>query len=352
MTKSRGNEDDWKIFLGDNSSPHDGISRLPPPPNWRSFRYGSDIEIDDRYSEQLIALTSQDHQDQVRGATFYIHSNQQQVVDAINAALYLRRPLLVTGQPGSGKTSLAYAIAYQLKLGPVLMWPITVRSSLQEGLYQYDAIARLQDTQLSSQRPNSEEKSDIGNYLRLGSLGTAFLPSPYPRVLLIDEIDKADINLPNDLLNLFEEGGYEILELVRLAKQSPRVNVFTADGIEAFITNGCIQCDEFPLVILTSNGERDFPPAFLRRCLRVQMPSPSADDLKLIVQSHLKTEGLDKNIEALIGEFVHRRDDREESLATDQLLNTVYLLAQRRNIDLETLQNLLLKSLTSSEDYA
>jgi MoxR-like ATPase len=346
MTKSNKNVRDWKIFLG-SGKPHSRIKYLPNPPNWRKFREDSAIEVDDLYYRQLMELASHNYRDLKRGQTFYLHSTQEQIIDAINAALYLRRPLLVTGRPGSGKTSLAYAIAYELQLGPVLMWPITVRSSLSEGLYQYDAIARLQDVQLLSNRMVGENNHNIGDYLRLGPLGTAFLPNRHPRVLLIDEIDKADINLPNDLLNLFEEGRYQIPELVRLAKKTPAINVFTTDGIEASIMNGDVQCAEFPLVILTSNGERDFPPAFLRRCLRVNMPSPSAQELHAIVRMHLGTEGLDDEIVALIYKFLDIQNNTEGGLATDQLLNTVYLLAQGNNQSFENLQDLLLKSLTS-----
>lgn len=362
MRKDMDEKRDWRIFRGGQQTPHERIYKgdLPDPPIWRSFSGGSldDIPDDESYRSKLMDLAAENWRDQKRGQSFYLQTSQEkqeQVIDAVNAALYLRRPLLVTGQPGSGKTSLAYAVAYQLMLGPVLMWPITVRSTLQEGLYQYDAIARLQDAQLSIKQSDQLVASpNIGDYLRLGPLGTAFLRARYPRVLLIDEIDKADINLPNDLLNLFEEGGYKIPELVRLAKKTPKVNVLTTDGIETTIPNGTIQCGEFPLVILTSNGERDFPPAFLRRCLRVRMPAPSVEDLTKIVQSHINTQGLspeiDLLIQKLIKEFVKRRDERDESLATDQLLNTVYLLTH--NVDNEKLKDLLLKSLTSIEEYA
>ncbi len=110
------------------------------------------------------------------------------------------------------------------EIGSVLKWSITARTTLQDGLYRYDAIARLQESE-------PDGKQDIGSYITLGALGTAFLPSALPRVLLIDEIDKSDINLPNDLLNLFEEGEYEIPEIKRWTERNPdkTVSVFTWD---------------------------------------------------------------------------------------------------------------------------
>ena len=232
--------ENWQIFNKDHE-PHDGIKNLPEPPPWRSFNTEA-------------KTTEKKSREEIKGKTFQVSDRQ---VELVNAALYLRRPLLVTGKPGTGKSSLAYAIAYQLKLGKVLTWPINTRTTLSDGLYRYDAIGRLQDAQLGNQ-PN------IGKYIQLGAVGTAFLPNEYPRVLLIDEIDKSDIDLPNDLLNLFEEGEFEIPELARISEQEKFVNLRTYDNQKVDIYEGKVACQQFPLVIMTSNGERDFSPPFLR----------------------------------------------------------------------------------------
>ena len=162
---------------------------------------------------------------------------------------------------------------------------------------------------------------------------------------MIDEVDKSDINLPNDLLNLLEEGRYEIPELRRLAKQGNQTQpVESEDGLEVPIQRGQVQCVAFPVVIMTSNGEREFPSAFLRRCVRVQMPTPEKEALVSIVKAHLG-DNLTQQFEAVIDEFVERSEQEEGNLATDQLLNTLYLLTQ--NADEAAIKALLFSTLSS-----
>lgn len=316
----------WEIFQG-TGKPHDGLDRLPDPPGWRTFK-------------------DEDLRQEKKGTKFEVRPEQVQLV---NAALYLRRPLLITGRPGTGKTSLAYAVAHELGLGEVLYWPITTRTTLKQGLYSYDAIGRLQDDQYRQKLEQRDRDSStvaddlrsIGRYIRLGPLGTALLPLPKarmkrPRILLIDEIDKSDIDLPNDLLHTFEEGRFRIDELERIKDPLPSVEVstaYTSSGEQAeelaTVTNGQVQCNTFPFVILTSNGERDFPPPFLRRCIRLEMEEPSPGELAKIVKRHLQE--LDPAVidkaQPIIDAFVAKR--KREALATDQLLNAIYLLLQQ-----------------------
>lgn len=327
----------WPIFQG-NRPPHDGITARPAPPPWRRYEgvASGDETLDQRAGGQSV-------RSRARGSSFYFKPNDP-VIQQINTALFLRRPLLVTGKPGTGKSSLAHAVAYELKLGQVLEWPITSRSTLAEALYRYDAIGRLQEAQI----PGNTD-IDIGRYIRLGPLGTALLPGKYPRVLLIDEIDKSDIDLPNDLLHVFEEGGYEIPELTRLKEQAASINVQLHDSKQtAPVEQGRVQCSEFPFVVMTSNGERELPPAFLRRCIPVDIPEPTPADLERIVNNHFRSldQASREAIQPLIERFTQRRELGD--LATDQLLNAVFLAAQGVDIsaDRQDLEGTVFRPLT------
>lgn len=296
--------------------------KWPAVPPWRSFADPDRIPAKNLAPPPESLGDGQSRSNPDRGKTYLASPDQKQLV---NLALYLRRPLLITGKPGTGKSSLAYSIAWELGLGPVLRWPITSRSTLAEGLYRYDAIGRLQEVQL-----NKEKAVNISNYLSLGPLGTALLPARQPRVLLIDEIDKSDIDLPNDLLNIFEEGEYEIPELARYPEDDVPVRLFES-RTTVTITKGRVRCCAFPIVIMTSNGEREFPQPLLRRCLRLNIPAPQDREvLTSIVNAHLTPE-LRSRAERPIEAFLEHR--KNGHLASDQLLNAVFVLSSAIGLD-------------------
>ncbi|GAB7031069.1 MoxR family ATPase [Streptomyces sp. NPDC021749] len=320
---------DWLIYRG-AGAPHDGIEHLPPPPPWRDFDGGPLVAPPaalDPASERRLGV-------QYREASHHRPGETER--ELVNAALYLRRPLLVTGAPGSGKSTLAHSVAYELGLGRVLSWPVVSRSTLRDGLYDYDAIGRLQDLQIARAAPSpaadggagdtedgaGEPGGGIGRYIRLGPLGTALLPAARPRVLLVDELDKSDIDLPNDLLNVLEEGEFRIPELERLAGSAPEVEVLTDDGTQVAVRGGRVRCHAFPFIVLTSNGERDFPAPLLRRCIHLHIPAPDKERLAAMVRAHFG-EGAAERYESVIDRFLDREPG--DVRAVDQLFNAIHL---------------------------
>ncbi|MFF2137454.1 AAA family ATPase [Streptomyces sp. NPDC058193] len=314
---------------------------LPQPPPWRVFS-GSPLQQDPPEDAQsaLRRLGTVQEGPQLR----------EEEINAVNAALLLRRPLLITGPPGVGKSTLAYLIARELGLGRVLPWSIVSRTTLRGGLYEYDAIGRAQAIAAwrasgATEGNGTENVPDLGDFVTLGPLGTALLAYERPRVLLVDELDKSDIDLPNDLLHVLENGSYEIPELVRADVSA--VSVFTDDPQKrAVIEAGRVECAEFPVVVITSNGEREFPAAFRRRCLPLEMRPPSREQLVSIVVSHLgrRPEG----IEELVNDFV-RRLDGGGTQSVDQLLNAVQLTTAdgfRADGDGRNLLEMLLRDLS------
>ena len=179
----------------------------------------------------------------------------QDLTVAVNASIALEKPLLVKGEPGTGKTELARQIAKNLKL-EIIEWNIKSTTKASQGLYEYDAVSRLRDSQIGDKKINN-----ISNYIKKGKLWDAF--ESKKTVLLIDEIDKADIEFPNDLLQELDRMEFFVYE-----------------------TGELIKAEERPIVIITSNNEKDLPEAFLRRCFFHYIQFPDVDTLKRIVEVH------------------------------------------------------------------
>jgi len=301
------------------------LAGLPDPPPWRSFgKTKADWTLDNANIKPVEPTKRE--QDL---AEAYLVSEKSEIVNAVNAALLLRRPLLVAGPPGSGKSSLIYAIARELRLGPVLAWNINSRSTLREGLYTYDALDRLQKIQARVEIPGTPNATvAVSNFVRLGPLGTALVPSKWPKALLIDEIDKADLDLPNDLLNLFEEGKFTIEEIYRESgNEKAEVDSWKNLYGKCPVPSGEVACTVFPFILMTSNREREFSGPFLRRCIRLDIEAPKdKETLAAIVNAHLKTTGIDVETEAQ--GFLDKA--KSETLSTDQLMNAIFILENTR----------------------
>lgn len=216
---------------------------------------------------------------------------------AVNAAVTLERPLLVKGEPGTGKTMLAFEVAEALGK-KLVTWHVKSTTTAQQGLYEYDAVARLRDSQLGDERVN-----DISNYIKKGKLWEAF-ESPEQAVLLIDEIDKADIEFPNDLLLELDRMEFYCYELARTVRAIRRV-----------------------IVIITSNNEKELPDAFLRRCFFHYIAFPDRDTLERIVRVHYPDLGR-KLLDNALSLFysVREIDGLKKKPSTSELIDWIKLL--------------------------
>ena len=240
------------------------------------------------------------------GTSNYVATEDLKV--AVNAAVKLRRPLLVKGEPGTGKTVLAHEISKAIN-APLIEWNIKSSTKAQQGLYEYDAVARLRDGQLGEERVH-----DIKNYIKKGKLWEAFT-SPELPVLLIDEIDKADIEFPNDLLQELDRMSFDVYE--------------TQERIEA---------KERPIVVITSNNEKELPDAFLRRCFFHYIKFPDRETMQAIIDVHFP--GIQQRLVSQAMDIFYELREvpgLKKKPSTSELLDWLKLL-MNEDMPLETLQ--------------
>ncbi|KKC23913.1 AAA family ATPase [Sphingomonas sp. SRS2] len=241
------------------------------------------------------------------GTSNYIATADLKV--AVNAAVTLRRPLLVKGEPGTGKTVLAHEIAAAAN-APLIQWHIKSTTKAHQGLYEYDAVARLRDGQLGDERVH-----DIKNYIKRGKLWDAFTAPELP-VLLIDEIDKADIEFPNDLLQELDRMSFDVYE-----------------------TGETIAAKERPIVVITSNNEKELPDAFLRRCFFHYIKFPDRETMQAIVDVHFP--GIQKTLVAQAMDIFYEIRDvpgLKKKPSTSELLDWLKLLLHE-DMPLDVLQS-------------
>ncbi|MFD5566968.1 MoxR family ATPase [Streptomyces cadmiisoli] len=254
------NSQSWGPYRG-TGLPGAAREDWPAAPAWRSFDGGPDVPPPP--DDPCTAL--------LPGAGRQPLPAPPEEVDRVNAALHLRRPLLVTGEPGTGKASLAHRIGRELGLGRVLHWRITSLSTLREGLYR------------DGHDCGDGHEGRYARGIRLGPLGTAFLPHRRPRVLLIDRLDRADIALPEDLCTVLAGGGFA---LPCAAPDDLRVATDDHPSRVVPLPDGIVRCHAFPVVVITTAGERDMPLDLVRRCVTLRTGRPGPALLRALAANH------------------------------------------------------------------
>ncbi|WAZ25866.1 MoxR family ATPase [Streptomyces cinnabarinus] len=280
--------DTWSLYRGTGRplDPAERDRRWPAPPPWRAYSGGPD---------EPPAPVRDETAARVLGPPGAPRTPDPDEVARVNAALHLRRPLLVGGEPGAGKSALAHRIARELGLGPVLRWPVTGGSTLAEGLY-------------GPAGPGA---------VRLGPLGTALLPRRLPRVVLVDDLDRGGFDLPDELLAVLHTGEFTVPEL--LGSGDTMVHTCEPGGIAA-VHDGLVRCHEPPLVVATTGGERDLPTGFVRACVRLELPRMTREGLAELARARfpaVPSEILDALVDRATG----------EPARTGQLLDALHLVA-------------------------
>jgi MoxR-like ATPase len=297
----------------------------------------------------------------VDGETLPPYLPDADLIQAVNLAIVLQRPLLVMGEPGCGKSVLATAVAYELyhdqKLADIdkgapqdfknwlFKWHIKSTTKAKDGFYEYEALRRLLDVQLAS-KTGSKKADDVGEYVKKRKMAEAIEKSTplYPAILLIDEIDKADLDFPNDLLNELEGGDFIVPET-----NKPIVERGSGDNKK-----------RSPLIIITSNREKELPDAFLRRCIYYYIPPFSADRLKLILENRFyKKDTSNEDAKALIDSTVIafeeiRKDIRAnkvsgKNVSTSELID--WFDALKRMAEMSKTDDVIKKEIADIKDF-
>lgn len=299
----------WWIYRGSGEpiDPAERDRRWPQPPPWRRF-VGE--PVDQNPPQEDPAVLGRLGLNASAGVPI-----SRTEVDTVNAALYLRRPILISGPPGSGRSTLASRVAHELGLGRVLRWVITSETTVHEGLYEYDSAGHA-----------SMPAADPQTFIRLGPLGTALVPTRMPRVLLVQDVDQGDFAFAQDLRVVLENGGFDLRELRRPRASTPSASVDTADPDRHVpVANGRIDCHEFPVVVLTCSDDRNLPEAMRLMCLRIVAGDPDEAALLRLIGARFPDVNPDSEIVAAVHAYLGLRRQGVGRIGLRDLLDAIHL---------------------------